>query len=84
MLIRCTDDDDDDDAQITGQYHFSQLTSYANDHREKSAVIAYEYYCHQSTTESEHKQTDSSQAHSQCAVIRSFEKVHITSSRVDL
>lgn len=51
MLIRCTDDDDDD-AQVTGQYHFSHLTSYANDHREKSAIIAYEYYCHQSTTES--------------------------------
>lgn len=53
MMIRCTDDDD---AHITGQYYFSHLTSYANDHREKSTIIAYEYYCHQSTTESEHKQ----------------------------
>lgn len=52
-MIRCTDDDD---AQITGQYYFSHLTSYANDHTEKSAIIAYEYYCHWSTTESEHKQ----------------------------
>lgn len=86
MLIRCADDDDDDDdaAQITGQYHFYHLTSYGNDHREKSAIIAYECYCHQSTTESEHKQTDSSQTDSQCAIIRSFERVHIISVRVDL
>lgn len=54
MMIRCTDDDDD--VQITGQYYFSHLTSYANGPREKSAIIAYEYYCHQSTAESEHKQ----------------------------
>jgi len=52
MIIRCTDDDD---AQITGQYYFSHLTSYANDHREKSAIIAYEYYCHQTMAECKHK-----------------------------
>lgn len=52
-MFRCTDADD---AQITGQYYFSHLTSYANEHRENSAIIANEYYCHQSTTESGHKQ----------------------------
>lgn len=55
MMIRCTAEDD---AQITGQYYFSHLTSLANDQREKSAITAYEYYCHQSTAESKHKQVN--------------------------
>lgn len=36
MMMRCTDEDD---TQITGQYYFSHLTSYANYHRENQLLF---------------------------------------------